>query len=162
MSTKRTSRPKAYDSRAILRTEAGQSLIEFAILTPIVLLLLVGAIEIGRLAYLSILVNNAAHAGVQYGAQNLATAADVLGMETAALNDGQNIAGLTVDSPPPSHFCTCADGSASSCQPTDCAGSHRIVYVQVNTTGQFHSLIGFPGLPSSYTVNGQAVMRVGQ
>jgi Flp pilus assembly protein TadG len=159
MNTRRTSRLKTPRLRAILRTDAGQSLIEFAILTPIVLLLLVGAIEIGRLAYLSILVNNAAHAGVQYGAQNLATAADNTGMQTAALNDGQNIAGLTATA---SHYCSCADGSASSCQPTDCSGSHRLVYVQVNTTGVFRSMIGYPGLPASYTVNGQAVMRVGQ
>jgi hypothetical protein len=123
------------------------------------LLLLVGAIEIGRLAYLSILVNNAAHAGVQFGAQNLATAADNTGMQTAALNDGQNIAGLTAVA---SHYCTCADGSSASCLATDCAGSHRLVYVQVNTTGLFRSLMGYPGFPASYTVNGKAVMRVAQ
>jgi Flp pilus assembly protein TadG len=145
--------------RAILAGEGGQSLLEFAVLAPVILLLLVGAIEIGRLAYLSILVNNAAHAGVQYGAQNLATAADNSGMQNAALNDGQNIAGLTASA---SHYCTCADGSSSSCQATDCAGSHRLVYVQVNTTGQFQSLFAYPGLPASYTVSGQAVMRVAQ
>ena len=146
-------------ARIILAEERGQSLFEFAILTPVVLILLIGAIEIGRLAYLSILVNNAAHAGVQFGAQNLATAADNTGMQNAALNDGQNIAGLTATA---SHFCSCADGSSSSCQPSDCAGSHRLVYVQVNTTGQFQSLFSYPGFPSSYTVNGQAVMRVAQ
>jgi Flp pilus assembly protein TadG len=159
MNTRGTSRLKTPGPRAILRTETGQSLVEFAILTPVVLLLLVGAIEIGRLAYLSILVNNAAHAGVQYGAQNLATAADNTGMQTAALNDGQNIAGLTAAA---SHYCTCANGSSSSCLATDCAGSHRLVYVQVNTTGVFRSMIGYPGLPASYTVNGQAVLRVAQ
>jgi Flp pilus assembly protein TadG len=159
MNTRRTSRRKAPGMRAILAGEGGQSLLEFAVLAPVILLLLVGAIEIGRLAYLSILVNNAAHAGVQYGAQNLATAADNSGMQNAALNDGQNIAGLTASA---SHYCTCADGSSSSCQATDCAGSHRLVYVQVNTTGQFQSLFAYPGLPASYTVSGQAVMRVAQ
>lgn len=159
MNTRRTSRLKTPGPRAILRTDAGQSLVEFAILTPVVLLLLVGAIEIGRLAYLSILVNNAARAGVSYGAQNLATAADNTGMQTAALNDGQNIAGLTAVA---SHYCTCADGSSASCLATDCAGSHRLVYVQVNTTGLFRSLMGYPGFPASYTVNGKAVMRVAQ
>ena len=141
------------------RGESGQSLLEFALAAPVVMLFLVGAIEIGRAASLSILVNNAAHAGVQYGAQNLATAADDVGMQNAALNDAQNIAGLTAVA---SHFCSCADGSSSSCQPGDCSGSHRLVYVQVNTTGQFQPLMNYPGLPSSYTLNGQAVMRVGQ
>jgi Flp pilus assembly protein TadG len=159
MNMRRASRLKTSGRRALLAGEGGQSILEFAVLTPVVLLLLVGAIEIGRLAYLSILVNNAAHAGVQYGAQSLATASDNTGMQNAALNDGQNIAGLTASA---SHYCTCADGSSSSCQPTDCSGSHRLVYVQVNTTGQFQSLFAYPGLPSSYTISGQAVMRVAQ
>jgi len=159
MNTRRTSRLKIPALHAILAGEGGQSLLEFALVTPVVLLLLVGAIEIGRLAYLSILVHNAAHAGVQYGAQSLATASNNSGMQNAALNDGQNISGLTANA---SHYCTCADGSSSSCQATDCAGSHRLVYVQVDTTGRFQSLFSYPGLPPSYTVNGQAVMRVAQ
>jgi Flp pilus assembly protein TadG len=159
MNTRRTSRLRIPLLRAILLGEGGQSLVEFAILTPVVLVLLVGAIEIGRLAYLSILVHNAARAGVQYGAQSLATAADNTGMQNAALNDGQNISGLNAAA---SHFCTCADGSSSSCQANDCSGSHRLVYVEVNTTGQFQSLFAYPGLPPSYTINGQAVMRVAQ
>ena len=159
MSESRTLWKKVSWAQRILSEEKGQSLFEFAILTPVVLIMLVGAIEIGRLAYLSILVNNAASAGVQYGAQSLATASDNTGMQTAALNDGQNITGLTATA---THFCSCADGSSSSCQPTDCGANHRLVYVQVNTTGQFQSLFAYPGFPASYTVNGQAVMRVAQ
>jgi hypothetical protein len=150
---------KAFAKHANLTSEAGQSLLEFALVAPVVMLMLVGAIEVGRAFYLSILVNNAAHAGVQYGAQNLATAADNNGMQNAAVSDAQNLAGLTATA---SHFCSCADGSSSSCQPSDCSGSHRLVYVQVNTSGIFQPLIPYPGLPSSYPLNGQAVMRVAQ
>ena len=142
-----------------LRGDGGQSLLEFAVIVPVLMLLLVSVIELGRLAYLSILVSNAAHAGVQYGAQNLAYAADNNGMQNAALSDGQNIAGLTAVA---THYCSCADGSSSDCQPGDCVGSHRLVYVQVNTTGQFQPLLNYPGVPSSYTLNSQAVMRVAQ
>lgn len=156
---KRTVQLKTLRIQSLLTAEGGQNLLEFAFFVPVILLVLLGAIEMGRLAYLSILVNNAAHAGVQYGAQNLATASDNIGMQNAALNDGQNISGLTAAA---SYYCSCADGSSSSCQPTDCAGSHRLVYVQVNTTGQFRSLFAYPGLPSSHTVNGEAVMRVAQ
>jgi Flp pilus assembly protein TadG len=145
--------------RKSVRRESGQSLLEFALLVPVVMLLLAGAIDFGRAAYLSILVNNAARAGAQYGAQNLATAWDSFGMQGAAVADGQNIAGLTANA---FYFCSCADGSSSSCQPTDCSASHRLVYVQVNTTGQFQSLLQYPGIPSSFTFNGQAVMRVAQ
>lgn len=159
MKMRLTSKRRAAGIREILRGDAAQNLVEFAVVVPVVLLLLVGAVEIGRLAYLGMLVKNAAHAGVQYGAQNLATAADNTGMQNAAVNDGQNISGLTATA---SHYCSCADGSSSTCAAGDCSASHRLVYVQVNTTGQFAPLLHWPGLPSSYTINGQAVMRVAQ
>ena len=157
--TERTSRWSKQQRLRWYRCENGQSLLEFALVAPVIMLLLVGAVEIGRVFYMTILVNNAARAGAQYGAQNLATAADPTGMQNAALADGQNITGLSANA---SHFCSCADGSSSTCQPSDCSGTHRLVYVKVNTTGVFQPLLHYPGFPSSYTVNGQAVMRVAQ
>lgn len=47
-----------------------------ALLTPLLLTLLIGIIELGRYAYLSILVGNAARAGAAYGAQSLAQSSD--------------------------------------------------------------------------------------
>lgn len=129
------------------------------IVAPLLLLLLIGIVEVARYANFAIMVGNAARAGVQYGAANLVAAADSAGMQSAALADGQNITGLTATA---SHFCQCSDGSASTCLPTDCAASHRLVYVHVNTAGTFPSLVHFWGLPQSYSVNGQATMRVAQ
>ena len=74
------------------RGERGTSLLEFALVLPILLLLLLGVIEIGRYAEMSIQVASAARAGAQYGAQNLATAADSPGIQTAALRDSQVVA----------------------------------------------------------------------
>ena len=51
----------------ILLSPSGQSLLEVALLTPMLLALLLGAIELGRYAYISILVGNAARAGAAYG-----------------------------------------------------------------------------------------------
>jgi hypothetical protein len=109
-----------------------------------------------------IVVGNAARAGVQYGAQNLVTAANITQMQNSALNDAQGVTGMTATA---SNYCECADGSASTCLPTDCSTSHRIVYVKVITTGTMPSLTNFAGLPASLrtiTVQGQAVMRVAQ
>ena len=77
------------------RGQRGQSLLEVAFVVPVLLLLMVGLIEIGRFAYYSVLVSNAAHAGAQYGAQSLITSGDVNGIRQAAKNDGQ-IAGITM------------------------------------------------------------------
>lgn len=142
-------------------SERGMAIVEFAILVPALMMLLIGLVEMGRFAYYSIIVANAARAGAQYGAQSLATAADFNGMKQAALTDGQNISGLTVPTLP-SNFCQCADGSASTCEATDCSSSHRLTYVQVDTRGTYSSLFNYPGLPSTFTVNSQAIMQVGQ
>src|SRR5216683_157093 len=73
-----------------LRSSSGQSLLEVALLTPMLLALLLGVIEMGRYAYISILVGNAARAGAAYGAQNLVLSIDTSGIQTAANNDFQN------------------------------------------------------------------------
>ncbi len=146
--------------------QAGLALMEFAILVPFLMLLLLGLIELGRFAYISIMVSNAAHAGVAYGAQNLVTANDNASMQTAAKNDDpdpSNIQNLIATA---SHFCQCSGtGSSPNCLATDCtspAGNHRLVYVKVITSASFNPIFRWPQLPSSYAVGATAIMRVSQ
>ena len=143
------------------RDDSGQAFIELALSLSILIVLLTGAAEYGRLAYASIEVTNAARAGVAYGAQNHITASDNTGMQNAATNDGSNIAGLSATA---THFCNCSNslGTVSSCAPTACSGARIIEFVQVNTTAAFDPLFYVPGLPRTYNLTGQAVMRVEQ
>ena len=48
----------------------GVAAVELAIILPLILFSLIAVIELGRLAYYSIEVSNAAHAGAAYGAQS--------------------------------------------------------------------------------------------
>jgi Flp pilus assembly protein TadG len=143
--------------------QGGQSLVELAMVVPMMLLLLVGIIEIGRFSYYSILVANAARAGAQYGAQGLATAADTNGIQTAAQSDGQNDARLTVTS---AQLCGCAGNSLGTCPtappPPTCANNHPLVYVSVTASGTFSSLFNYPGIGPSITVTSTEQMRVAQ
>jgi Flp pilus assembly protein TadG len=160
--------------RKAICSDSGQSFIELALVLPIFALLLVGAAEFGRLAYFAIEVSNAARAGVAYGSQNHITASDNAGMQLAATNDGSNVVGLAAACggtsvnglcASASHFCSCSGAGTSTCSSGDCtAGTdNRILeFVQVNTTAVVDPLIYVPGLPHSYTLNGQAVMRVEQ
>jgi Flp pilus assembly protein TadG len=145
--------------RRLARAEAGSALAEMAVIGPVLVLLLIGLIELGRYAQFSIVVGNAARAGVQYGAQNLGTAANLNGMAAAATNDAQNIPELNAQA---TQFCQCADGTASACQPTDCAGTHQVVFVQVDANAAFRSMLHFPGVPATQTIKSRAVMRVAQ
>ncbi len=137
----------------------GQASVELALSVPLLLMMFLVVVETGRAFYVAISLANAARAGVQYGAQNLSTAGDNAGMQQAAVNDAPNLVGMTATA---THFCVCSDGSASTCLSTDCAGSHRLLYAQVNTSAAYKPLITFMGILPSMTVPGKAVMRVVQ
>lgn len=139
--------------------QRGQALLEVTLIMPAMVMMLVGAAELGRLAYAGIVVSNAARAGIQYGAQSRQVAADLSGMQTAALNDGQNVTAMTATA---SHYCVCADGTSSTCSSGDCSGSRLIEYVQVDTNANVQMLFHCPGLPASLSVKGKAIMRVVQ
>jgi Flp pilus assembly protein TadG len=154
--------------RSTTRSESGDSLVEMALLLPILTMLLLGTVDLGRLAYMSIEVSNAARAGVQYGQQNSSTWSNVTGMQTAATNDATdlvaaNSGNLTAVA---TYWCQCSDGSAvvPSCSPspTSCAGTHRVNYVKVVATATYKPWFPCPGIPSSTTLTSQAVMRAGQ
>lgn len=148
------------------RAQRGVALVEFAVAVPLLMLLLVGVVEFGRLTYYSILVGNAAHAGAAYGSQNLATAVDGAKMRAAAMSDGQNVPQLSV--PAANALCQCYNGSIAttlSCfGPVTCsAGYHRVVYVQVTATGTVKPLFNYRplGLPDLWSISRTATMRVG-
>lgn len=156
----------------ILQSTSGQSLLEVALLLPVLLALLLGSIELGRYAYISILVGGAARAGAAYGAQSLVQSVDTTGIQTAADNDfqnnGQNASTLTVIS---SASCGCdsngtVTGATCSTKTNSNAGScnsgHWVVMVSVTASGTFNSLFSYPGIPKSLTVSNTAILRVAQ
>jgi Flp pilus assembly protein TadG len=155
--------------RRTWRSQSGQSLVEVALLTPLLLALLVGGIELGRYAYISILVGNAARAGTAYGAQSLPQSVDATGIKAAADNDfqnnGQSTSSLSVTS---SDTCGCDDAgtlTTDSCSGTGagtCASGHWVVIVTVTASGTFNSLFSYPGIPKSITISKTSTMRVAQ
>ena len=147
------------------RGECGGALVEVALTAPMLCVLLVGASEFATLEYDKIEVTNAARAGVAYGSQSSATAADTNGMKSAATNDGSNVAGLHATgtefwscSSAPSTQYSSAAAAANACSSS--GGAHVLNYVQVNTTATVTPSIAVPGLQTSYTLTGVAVMRV--
>ncbi len=142
--------------------ERGVALVEFAVAIPLLILLLLGVAEIGRYAYFSIIVANAARAGTAYGAQNGTTALDSPGIQSAVQNDGVNgISALAVTS---SASCSCWNGasySATPCSlPLTCASGHPVEFISVTVSGTAHSIFKYPLLPSSLPVSATATSRV--
>ena len=146
----------------LLRRDCGQSLVELALVVPIFSVLLAGAADFARLAYAGIEVSSGARAGVQYGAQNRITALDIAGMKKAATNDASDVPSLVATA---SNSCVCSNGTTITCAnaTTTCVAPARTIqYVQVNTSAAVSTLFQFPGVPATYTLQGQATMRVEQ
>ena len=145
------------------RGEHGAALVELALTLPMLGVLLVGASEFATLEYDAIEVTNAARAGVAYGSQSSTTASDLSGMQSAATNDGSNVAGIHATA---IEFWSCSNApstqySSVAAANTACAtGTHVLNYVQVNTTATVSPSVSIPGVPASFTLTGVAVMRV--
>ena len=159
-------RKVAASNGASFWAQSGQSLLEFAILLPMLLLLALGVIEMGRFAYIGILVGNAARAGVSWGAQNHTTAADTNGgIETAADNDFQNN-GPSLGSLNVAHsvVCGCDNGgtiTAASCTTVCPLGATLVDSLTVTTSGTFSAIFNYPGIPTSITISRTATQRIG-
>jgi Flp pilus assembly protein TadG len=150
------------------RHEAGLALVEFALVVPILIMLLIGLIEYGRLAYFTIEVANAAHAGAQYASLSLSNAANTSGIQNAATKDGQNsIASLTVQS---QRVCSCWSGTSETalttaqCASSCPAGQRYVSYAQVTVNGSMSPLFNYSylGLPGTWSVSRTATIRVTQ
>ncbi len=155
------------------RTTRGSTLVEFAVVLPLLFMLTMGVTDFGRLFFHAITVANAAGTGAFYGAQNNVNAADSDTIEDRATEDAVNI---TVTSASATQFCECPAASSTdftstptavSCDlaatPGTCPGGgygFPAVYVRVDVTENFTTLGPYPGIPSSTTVNRNAFMRV--
>jgi len=156
------------------RSSSGQALVELALVIPALLLLTLGVIELGRYAYISILVGNAARAGAAYGAQSITkTGTNNPDIVTAARLDfagTNNSNGLDPSTLTVTNFTTCgcdiggtiASDTAGNCTPSTpptCAG-HWVVTLHVTASGSFSALFNYPGIPTPLAISREASMRV--
>lgn len=159
----------------------GGALVELAVLTPLFILLMMGALEIGRLAYFAIEVQNAARAGASYGAENISDANNSASVSQAAKNDAPDVSDLivvsqgsacvcetidpTTNTPsgfnPASGTVTCTNSAITSCTSDSSASIQKVVqYVTVSTSASIDPVIHLPGLPKTFTLTGYCAMRI--
>lgn len=143
----------------------GQGVLEAALIAPILMFILLGVVEAGRMMYLSVALEHAADAAAEYGATTT-TDADLVGMQSAATNDIE-ASGLFSKLYPANafvatagNFCQCSNGASTSCTNNNCSSGAFAVFVQVKTSATYATLVNYPGLPSAFTMNAQATLRV--
>lgn len=125
-------------------------------MAPAIILLFVIGTDVARAFSIAGVLSNAARAGVQYGGQNRSTAADLNGMKTAASNDAN---GLTGFSSTASNVCLC-NGSAVSCNTSAGCASNFQLYVKVTTNASFSTLLPYPGITRTLSLQGSSQMLV--
>lgn len=90
--------------------------------SPLLILLFSGMVDLGRWIYMVVEVSSAARAAVAYGAQTRVTAADNAGMTLAAQHDTPDLAGLTA-TPTTTCQCATAPGANVTCVLSSCPGT---------------------------------------
>lgn len=162
-------RRKSSFVETFLGNETGSAMVETSLSISFLLVILLGIVEFGRVAYAAIAVSNAAHAGAQYAAQG----SDFVGDydNSSAQNGGvqiaaQNEAGWVYSQNTDTFTTTanvsyiCSDDSAATGLNTDCSGSQLERIIAVTTTVSFKPLIHMPGMPTSWNLKGGATQKV--
>ena len=133
----------------------GVATLEMAVMIPLMVLLLLGAIDFGRIFYAGVTVASAARSGASYGSLSGDLSQDTTGIKLLAEEDSQDLGQVSVTV---ERFCECADGSLVDCSSACVDGLPR-VYVKVTAEKTFQALIPFPGIPDPVTVRKVAYMR---
>jgi len=146
--------------------EGGGSLVEFALILPIMMAILFGMVDVGRWVFLDIEVASAAHAGAQFGSVSLANANNSAGITAAARNDAPDFPSLSVTPVISNCWCPATPGTVVGCgtyTTNPCTNNtFPIVLVQVSTQGTYTPWISFPPFTSNITIRGFAEIPTGQ
>lgn len=139
--------------KRFIHSTSGTAVIEFALILPVLVYLLIGMIEVGRYAYYGILAAHAVRSGLQYGTQNVMSAADTTGIRTVTLADAQNAPAFNVTT---TYFCE-LDNVAANCTSN---ATGLVYFLKIQVTGTFTSLLNYPGVPNHIPITSSGVMRV--
>ena len=138
------------------RSRKGNALLELAVIAPVAFLLLFGTMDFARVFALGNVVASAARCGAQYGIRSTSNAQAYSAMQTAALNDAGNPSGMTARA---SSYCTCSSGGAAIACNSTCSGGNPYMYVKVDVSSNFSTVVNYWLIPSSFTVSSSAIMR---
>jgi Flp pilus assembly protein TadG len=155
-------------TRELFSQESGAAIVELAFTLPMFVILMLGTAEIANIAWASVQLNNAAHAGAQFGSLNRANAADTTDIQTAAQNEAPTLITAPTTQVASTLACSCVTPSTGSETAYSCGtvqancASPNVILVSIQVTAQaaVSPLIRYPHLPASYTLHAQAKMGI--
>lgn len=138
--------------------EKGTAAIEFAIIAPVLLVLLFGVVELGFAVHQAMQVQDAAEAGAVYAGKYGWDQAGI----AAAVVHATGAEAITAN-PAPAQFCGCPSVggiAAVDCTATCADGNGAETYVRVSASKAYTPILGSLGLPIPSVLTGHAVVRV--
>jgi Flp pilus assembly protein TadG len=130
------------------RSSRAQSLVEFALIAPFLIILMLGVIDYGRVYFAFVSVTNGARNGAHFASGGPSNLADTSGIRSAAMADMSELLGTSADNP------DIAVASGND-------GQGRL-YADVTVTYTFDTIFPWPGLPNSFDVERTVRARVAQ
>jgi Flp pilus assembly protein TadG len=154
--------PRSFKIRSatakVLTEEQGFAAVEFAMVAPLLILMLIGMIDLGVGLYRRMQVETASHAGAQYAAFGAFDATMVATAVTTATSYSKIAA-----SPAPYTFCGCPSSAGvvtATCGGTCPEGSTPGTYAKVSAQASYTTLIPYPIIASSFNFSSQALVRI--
>jgi Flp pilus assembly protein TadG len=150
-----TSRRLILRARRISEDERGVTAVEFAMIAPILIAMMISIVDLGLGLYTDTQLANAAQAGAAYAMQK---GYDSSTMTTVA-QSSTRLTGVTVNV---SQYCGCpsANGVVSATCGSSCGdGLTAGTYAQVAATKDYSTLLSYPGLPATFHLSETATAR---
>jgi Flp pilus assembly protein TadG len=140
----------------------GTAITEFAVMSPLFLMLLGGTMDFSRLFSQSMALHNAARAGAQYAIGKDSNMYDLQGIQNAAIASQPNMTGITAQASivcklPPDDATTQGDGATVTC---GTVSGYVRQYLQITTTKNYELFSTYLALPTNFTLKGSAVVRL--
>jgi len=154
--------------RKLRRSELGGALVETAMTAPLLVFMLLGLVEFGRVAYIAIETSNAARAAVSYGSQNQITASDTNGMQAVARLEASGLVAQNVNlNVNAAADCSCSSPgtgttpfACSGASPGACTSPSFVEQtLNVTVTATFDPVIHAGNWPGSFTITGRALQK---
>jgi Flp pilus assembly protein TadG len=123
----------------LLRDRRGNSIVEFGLAMPILCLLLIGMLDLGKFGLQKMSLLHGAREGAQYGILAYSESTNINSTAVAATG----LSGVTGSN---NVFCECVSGTTVSCGTTCAGGATLKRYITVTTTKSFSSVLGTSSL----------------
>jgi hypothetical protein len=140
--------------KAGARSDRGNAVVEFGLIVPVLLIMILGLVDAGRAISANARLGNGVTAGLRYALTDAYATNDILAAAMAGSRYADGEATINV-----TRFCECPDGSAIVCSGT-CAAGFKRIFVQVDMTRTQPTVFSYPIIGDTVTVSRSGSLQV--